>query len=640
MKSIRLSLTVYFLVLLAVALGTASLLVYRTAKSSLQARQHGTEELLKAKKATAVALLESKHRQEIDRTEKDLDGALLSQARTLAGLAQFEVNWPKFPGRPYNFVGALGAATVPNGHLFIPLWVAEGEPRQGPRGWGRHESVSNEIYARLVSRFLNSKSLKTEIKLTSTDLLDHVDEQVAEFFQINSAWGSAYYSQKMDGRSFDFDPAVFKGGKAVEQSCGDAQLGPHLKVRRAIFKAPAARHVPFGGLPRIRPGHRRGPDAKRGPGPKHGPDRGAPPPPPRPEQLVQPGLYIQCACSTARRDAAIAVLAADLKKETRQLDARLADDVALVAAETDKSLRSLRSHLLAVSLFTFAAAVFGTFILVRLGLAPLHRLGEAVGRVSEKDFRLQYEAAELPRELSPIAEALGHTLEQLERAFTREKQATADISHELRTPLSALLTTIDVTLRKPRSAEEYRDALTDCRASGQQIHQAVERLLALARLDAGVEAVRRQQVDAADLAKQCVAVVRPLAEARGLSVNVRGEGPASLNTDPAKLREVLNNLLHNAIEYNRPNGRIDVAVARNNGHLCLEVQDTGIGIAPAARTRIFERFFRADPSRQADGLHAGLGLAIVKGYVDLMGGTIDVASVEGQGSTFSVRLPA
>src|SRR5207248_4580931 len=117
----------------------------------------------------------------------------------------------------------------------------------------------------------------------------------------------------------------------------------------------------------------------------------------------------------------------------------------------------------------------------------------------ERDFHLPFDARRMPRELLPIHDHLTETLEQLKRAFSREKQATADISHELRTPLAALLTTIDVTLRKQRSADEYREALEDCRASGQQINQAVERLLALARLDAGVDRVRRQTIDATDV---------------------------------------------------------------------------------------------------------------------------------------------
>jgi signal transduction histidine kinase len=246
----------------------------------------------------------------------------------------------------------------------------------------------------------------------------------------------------------------------------------------------------------------------------------------------------------------------------------------------------------------------------------------------------------LPSELDPIAKRLTETLELLKRAFAREKQAAADISHELRTPLAALLTTIDVALLKPRKPEEYREVLQDCRASGQQMNQLVERLLALARLDAGVDTLRPRQVDVSDLAEQCAALVRPLADARGLELRVHRNGDAPIKADPDKLREVITNLLHNAIQYNRPHGSVELSVARGKGFLEVAVQDTGIGISAEARGRIFERFFRADPSRSADGLHAGLGLAIVKGYVDLMGGSITVESSEGKGSTFRLRLPA
>src|SRR5262249_46241986 len=153
---------------------------------------------------------------------------------------------------------------------------------------------------------------------------------------------------------------------------------------------------------------------------------------------------------------------------------------------------------------------------------------------SARDFRLEFDNKRTPHELAPIAERLAETLDQLKRAFAREKQAAADISHELRTPLAALLTTIDVTLRKPRNSEDYREALEDCRASGQQMNLLVERLLALARLDAGVDVLRPASVDASELAEQCASMVRPLAEARGLELRVHRNGPAMLQADPAK----------------------------------------------------------------------------------------------------------
>jgi signal transduction histidine kinase len=271
-------------------------------------------------------------------------------------------------------------------------------------------------------------------------------------------------------------------------------------------------------------------------------------------------------------------------------------------------------------------------------------MSDAVSKVSPRNFSLDLDTSRLPRELRPIAERLKTTLELLKRAFAREKQATADISHELRTPLAALMTTIDLALRKPRTSEQYREFLSDCRNSATQMHQIIERLLTLARLDAGVDRLKAQPVDVADLAQQCASVVRPLAEARGLNLELHNllaavEEGGPLMTDPDKLREVLTNLLHNAIQYNRPQGRIELTLAREDGQVRLEVTDTGIGIAREARDHIFERFYRADPSRNADDLHAGLGLAIVKEYVDLMGGRITVLSEEGQGSTFRIDLP-
>src|SRR5262249_58468641 len=133
-------------------------------------------------------------------------------------------------------------------------------------------------------------------------------------------------------------------------------------------------------------------------------------------------------------------------------------------AESQATLAAVRDRILWISLVAFTATVVGGFWLVRLGLLPLNRLSDAVSRVSEKDFRLQLHNTRFPQELKPIVGRLTQTLEMLRRAFAREKQAAADISHELRTPLAALLTIIEVTLKKPRSPEQYQEALQDCQA--------------------------------------------------------------------------------------------------------------------------------------------------------------------------------
>ena len=250
------------------------------------------------------------------------------------------------------------------------------------------------------------------------------------------------------------------------------------------------------------------------------------------------------------------------------------------------------------------------------------------------------EAAELGRELAPIHARLTQTLTLLRRAFEREKQAVADISHELRTPIAALLATIDVSLRKPRTPEQYRTSLEECRVISRQLGQLVERIMTLASLDAGNDRTLVGPVDVADLIGGGAAVIRPLAAANGLTVSVRQDDDLALESDAGKLREVLMNLLHNAVEYNSPGGTIYLTARRAGDAAVFEVRDTGIGIPADVRDRIFERFYRADASRNAAGVHAGLGLAIVKEYVSRLNGTIEVESEPGAGTTFRVTLPA
>ncbi len=585
MKSIRLSLLLYFFVLLALALGAASVLAYRNMEQTLQAKEETRRELLKDRN-------ERERRREGGR----LDRELLLQARTLAGQVRFQIQWSRSHSLLFAPLGMLSAGLDPNGCLFLPIWLVDAE---------HHRST---YFERLLRRS------RSEIQLDEKDLPPPADGQVKEYIQIDSEGGSTWRSQSMVNRFFPFDASMFATVPMYVPKFDDTELAPGLRVRRVILKAPVAHLLIIPGRPpRPEAPRRQWLSSSEG----------------RPHHIDSEAIFIQCATETKQRDAALAALKDKLDNELAELK-----------AESQNTLASLRNRLVLIGLATFAATLLGGIWLVGLGLSPLRRLSEAVSQVSPKDFRLPLDKAPLPSELRPIAERLAQTLELLKRAFAREKQAAADISHELRTPLAALLTTIEVALRKPRAPEEYRDLMTDCHATGRQMSQLVERLLALARLDAGADTLRPREVDVAALAEQCTTLVRPLAEARGLSLRMRPNGPVSMSTDPDKFREILTNLLHNAIEYNRPNGSVEVAVEQQNGNVHLEVRDTGIGITPEARAHIFERFYRAEPSRHAEGLHAGLGLAIVKGYVDLMGGKIDVQSTAGEGSVFCLRFPA
>jgi len=565
MKSIRLSLVLYFLVLVALVLGGVSALAFQYTARIVNSGEEATESLLR-----------DQHKRRCERERQKLDNALLYQARTLASLANLQFQGNRVRYQTLAPIGMLTGAPGADGCLLTPFWAATG--CKGPLAGRMYQLCS------------------TEIQFSESLVPPFPDGPVTEFFQITSEWGHVWHSANMDDFTFEVDAALFEKTPLLEPVFDELDAEPGVHVRRVTMKVPAARFRFIGS---------------------------------RPGDNLAPALMIQCACDTTRLKATLSGLQNDLHVEIEKR-----------RDESREMLVLLRYQLVGIALAAFAATVAGGFWLVRVGLAPLNRLSDAVSQVSEKDCRLQVDGSELPAELRPIAERLEHAFSQLQRAFAREKQAAADISHELRTPLAALLTTTAVALRKPRSAEQYRENLSDCHALGQQMSQLVERLLALARLDAGVDTLRVQEVDASAVAEQCAALVRPLAEAHELSLRYERNGPACLSADPDKLREVLTNLLHNAIEYNRPHGSVELKVQRDNGDLRVEVRDTGIGIAPEARGQIFERFYRADPSRQATGMHAGLGLAIVKGYVDLMGGCITVDSEIGRGSTFCVRLPA
>jgi signal transduction histidine kinase len=371
-------------------------------------------------------------------------------------------------------------------------------------------------------------------------------------------------------------------------------------------------------------------DRLRGVFPQRNPrDAGRSGPPPARPAMQPPALYVQYFRPKADLDA---ILAAHHDK--------LDDDLAALDRETANYLRRFLGLLLLVGAAGFVGLFAGSWWIVRRGLKPLATLTTAVSRVSEKDFLLPVAAADLSEDLLPIHARLTHTLDSLRRAFEREKQAVGDISHELRTPLAALRTTLDVALRKPRDAEQYRGTLSDCREIARQLSRLVDRILTLAALDSGQGERPHVAVDVSDLAMECVAVIRPLAESHDLTFRAEVTPGVMAETDPDRLREVMMNLLHNAVEYNRPGGKVTLCVSAHDAEVRVAVVDTGIGMVPAVRGQIFERFYRADASRHATGVHAGLGLAIVKEYLTRLGGTIHVRSEPDRGTTFTVTLPA
>ena len=224
-------------------------------------------------------------------------------------------------------------------------------------------------------------------------------------------------------------------------------------------------------------------------------------------------------------------------------------------------------------------------------------------------------------------------LEHVRRDFV------TNASHELKTPVAGMQALADsLGVAIDRDPQRARSMIVRVQIEATRLAKLVRELLDLARLEEDL-AGERQRVDLAEIVRTQVERIGPVAQARDVKVHTHLDGPAPVVALAGDLRLIAANLLENAVRYNRPGGRVDVAVERKGSRAVLEIEDNGLGIAEADRDRIFERFYRVDKARSRAVGGTGLGLSIVRHAVERHGGTITVRSVLGEGSTFRVVLP-
>jgi signal transduction histidine kinase len=232
----------------------------------------------------------------------------------------------------------------------------------------------------------------------------------------------------------------------------------------------------------------------------------------------------------------------------------------------------------------------------------------------------------------------GRAIRPIEEALAAMRRFTADASHEFRTPLAAIRTEFEVTLRRDRAPEEYRQSMRIALGQVDGLATLASRLLDLSRADApGGLPLERKEVAVDALARELCEGWAAVAAERGIDLRCEAAAAAVVSGDRHRLRELLENLLDNALKHTDAGGRVVVRVGLEPRAVLVEVADTGHGIEPAHLPHVFERFYRADAARPRGG--AGLGLAIAKAVAEAHGGSIGVASEPRKGSVFSVRLP-
>jgi len=301
-------------------------------------------------------------------------------------------------------------------------------------------------------------------------------------------------------------------------------------------------------------------------------------------------------------------------------------------------LDSLLALVLGIGALVLVLGLLGGLWLARRTLAPVKALAHAAAAVNEHDLETRLDERSAPAELRPLSRAFNAALDRLETAFLKQARFTADASHELRTPVSIIRLQAEQALAQERTPEEYRAALMACLRGAERMTGLVEGLLALARADAGEEHPAREPVQLDLLVQETAELLRPAAVAAEVELGCATR-PAWVAGDARLLAEVLGNLVHNGIRYNRPGGRVDVELSLENGSALLAVRDTGIGIDPKDLPHLFERFFRVDPARSRAHGGSGLGLSITHWIVEAHGGTLEVQSRPRAGSTFTVKLP-
>jgi two-component system OmpR family sensor kinase/two-component system sensor histidine kinase QseC len=267
----------------------------------------------------------------------------------------------------------------------------------------------------------------------------------------------------------------------------------------------------------------------------------------------------------------------------------------------------------------------GVWWLVGAVLAPLGRVAGAVKQV-QADALAPLPAAGLPSEVAPLVEALNAMLARLGRAFEVQRAFVADAAHELRSPLTALKLQLELLRRAPDEAE--RATATAALAAGiERARHLVEQLLALARSEPGAGAAFAQ-LDLAEVARQALADTLPLAHARKVQLGLEAERPVPLQGDAAALRVLARNLADNAVRYTPAGGQVELRVAVSDGAPTLTVDDSGPGIAPAERERVFDRFYRGVTAGASDigsGSGSGIGLAIVRAVAQRHGAQVQLA---------------
>ncbi len=302
------------------------------------------------------------------------------------------------------------------------------------------------------------------------------------------------------------------------------------------------------------------------------------------------------------------------------------------------ALQRLRRILMLAIPLTLLIAGAGGIFLARRALKPVDHIAQTALEIEESDLSRRI-PVHTKDELGRLATTLNQMIERLERAFKRQQEFTGDASHELRTPLSVIEAESTLALQRERSPEEYKRSLGTVAQETKHMARIIDQLLRLARADSGTDQKSFAQFDLGELVTEVASDAQILSREKDLKFESGHIEKLSVYGDIDQLRELLLNLIGNAIRYTPPGGTVGFSLEQKGGEAVITFTDTGIGIPAKDIPHIFDRFYRVDKARSRAEGASGLGLAICRHIAEAHGGSIEVQSEPGKGSTFTVQLP-
>ena len=324
-----------------------------------------------------------------------------------------------------------------------------------------------------------------------------------------------------------------------------------------------------------------------------------------------------------------------LRVRTEALTGGGAVQAAEPLTNVDDTLRELRRVMLLASALMLPVVALLAWALAGRGLRPLDEVIRFAEQVGEGHLDARLPARHRPLELRRLAEAVDAMVARLEATFQRQRRFLGDVSHELRTPLTALRGGIDVLLMQPDLTVEAREQLDEMSEECGRLIRLTQNLLALAQAEAGRDPFRTP-VALDQVCLEAIQLVRPLR--RDVAIGVRDFEPALVPGDPDLLRQLVVNLLENAVRHSPAGGRVTLELTREPMGAVIDVLDQGPGIAPADLPHVFERFYQG-AARRPGTPGMGLGLAIVRWIASAHGGEVSVRNRQRGGARFSVTLP-